>query len=129
MEVKYDGRLPEWRYRAISGPAQESKQESDAFQLEAHGRLAAQGLPWCFGEMDYPHWRRVPLSAADGRTVSYYVGDDPQWRQTALKRLILCAKCPVFNRCHGVTVAKKSVNPSLAEAKRKAGLLSALAHM
>jgi len=130
MEIKYGGRLPDWRYRAMSGGAgTQGEVEEDAFETEAHGRLAAQGLPWCFGEMDYPHWRRVPLSAGDSRSVSYYAGDNAAEREAALTRLILCARCPVFDRCHKVTLAKKSTNPDMTAAKRRADMLAALGRM
>jgi len=129
MEIKYEGRLPEWRYRAMYLAGAGAEAEEDPLRSAAEGRLAEAGLPWCFGEMDYPHWRRVPFAAGDSRTVSYYIGDDLSAREAALKRLILCARCPVFDRCHKVTMAKKSTNPNLAESKRKADLLAALARM
>jgi hypothetical protein len=129
MEIKYEGRLPEWRYRAMSGAGRGLPRESDDFDRQAEGRLAEAGVPWCFGEMDYPHWRPVPLSEGDSRSVSYFAGDDVNAREAALTRLILCARCPVFERCHKVTMAKKSVNPNIAAAKRRADLLSALGRM
>ena len=130
MDVRSGGVLPEWRYRAIARPAASQKHDGeDGFQTEAEGRLAAAGLPWCFGEMNYPHWRRVPLFAGDARSVSYYIDGGRSVRRIALERLILCARCPVFSRCSGVTTAKKSVNPSLDAAEEKESLLAALAHM
>ncbi len=130
MEIKYGGRLPQWRYRAMGGgEPSRSTQDSDAFQAEAQGRLAAEGLPWCFGEMDYPHWRHIPLCTGDTRSVSYYVGEDVDAREEALTRIILCARCPVFDRCHKITLAKKSVNPDLAVARKRADMLAALGRM
>jgi hypothetical protein len=120
METQERGRLPEWRYRAISRPAAPRRRESeDAFEAEAEGRLAAEGLPWCFGEMDYPHWRRVPVFTGDSRSASYYIDGGRSARRAALDRLMLCARCGVFSRCHAVTMAKKSVDPSLAVAEEK----------
>jgi hypothetical protein len=130
MEIKYGGRLPEWRYRAMSGYASADGTDSqDEFQAEGEARLAAAGLPWCFGEMSYPHWRRVPISDGDPRSASYYAGDTLHARETALTRVILCSRCPVFDRCHKLAVAKKSANPNLSAAKRKADMLAALGRM
>ena len=130
METGNTGRLPEWRYRAIARPAARGQREvEDGFGREAEGRLAAEGLPWCFGEMDYPHWRRVPVFAGDPRSVSYYVDGGRAARTAALDRLILCARCGVFTRCHAVTMAKKSTDPSLAVAEEKENLLADLGRM
>ena len=129
MEIKYGGRLPDWRYRAMSMPAPPQGQSQDAFQEKAHGRLAAQGLPWCFGEMDYPHWRRIPLFAGDARTISYYIDDGADARESALERLILCARCQDFDRCHKLTMAKKSVSPNLSPKEEPSNLLASLARM
>lgn len=130
MERRYDGRLPEWRYRAIARPAAASgRRASDEFQAEAERELAAHGLPCCFGEMDYPHWRRLPLFAGDSRSVCYFIGDDPSARRHALSRLILCARCPVFGRCRSVTMAKKSADPTLTTAEERSHLLEALGRM
>jgi hypothetical protein len=127
MEVRYKGELPEWRYRATFGlAAQGARAGGDAFEAEAHTRLAAEGLPWCFGEQDYPHWRSVPITADDERTVSYYAGDNHERREIALGRLILCSRCPAFERCHKLTMAKKSANPAVVAARRKADMLAAL---
>ncbi len=127
MEKNHSGRLSQWRYRAIARPAASSGPAGeDGFRAEAEKRLAAEGLPWCFGEMDYPHWRRVPVFAGDRRSVSYFVGDERVARERALERLILCARCPFFDRCHSLTMARKSVNPSLVSPQGKSDLLAAL---
>ena len=130
MGAKSSGELPEWRYRAIARPAATRKHDGeDGFQVEAEGRLASVGLPWCFGEMNYPHWRRVPLCAGDSRSVSCYIDGSRSARRTALERLILCARCPVFSRCRDITMAKKSADPSLKAAEERENLLAALAHI
>jgi len=130
MGAESGGVLPEWRYRAIARPAAPRRHDGeDGFRAEAEGRLAAEGLPWCFGEMNYPHWRRVPLFAGDSRSVSYHVDGGRPARRAALERLILCAHCPVFSRCRDLTMAKKSVNPALTAAEEAESLLAALAHM
>jgi len=130
MGAQSPGVLPEWRYRAIARPAAARRSDGeDAFAVEAEGRLAAEGLPWCFGEMSYPHWRRVPIFAGDTRSVSYYVDGARTARRNSLERLILCARCPVFARCRDLTMAKKSTNPALETAEEKENLLAALAHM
>jgi hypothetical protein len=130
MERKDSRILPEWRYRAIARPAQRRGGEGeDTFRVEAEGRLAEAGLPWCFGEMNYPHWRRVPVFTGDARSASYYVDGGRAARNAALERLILCSRCPHFGRCHSLTMAKKSVDPSLTVAEEKANLLAALSHM
>lgn len=127
MEFKHGGRLPEWRYRAMYGQAADLlPEEKDAFEARAEARLAAERLPWCFGEMNYPHWRAIPITAGDPRMVSYYAGDDAEARDAALSRLLLCARCPVFDRCHKVTMAKKSASPSSTAAARKGDMLAAL---
>lgn len=130
MEVKYGGRLPEWRYRTMSAAANgNGAAGSDDFEEEAHSRLAAAGLPWCFGEMNYPHWRLIPDSEGSSAVASYYAGDDLRARECALGRLILCARCPVFDRCHKVTTAKKSAGPQATSVRRKHDLLAALGRM
>ncbi len=130
MGVEAPGVLPEWRYRAIARPAARRRNDDeDPFQTEAEGRLAAEGLPWCFAEMNYPHWRRVPLSCGDTASASYYVDGAGSERRRALERLVLCARCPVFARCRDLTMAKKSTDPSLGAAAKRKDLLAALAHM
>jgi len=130
MEARYGDGLPDWRYRGFARPAAKRGSDlDDEFQAEAEGRLAAEGLPWCFGEMNYPHWRRVPLFGGDTRSISYYVDGDRSSRRVALERLILCSRCPVFDRCHSLTMAKKSVNPSIATAEERENLLSALSYL
>ena len=129
MEVKYQGQLPEWRYRAMSASSGAPEESTGAFETKAHGRLASEGLPWCLAEMDYPHWRRVPLYAGDARSISYFIDDGESSRETALERLILCARCPVFDRCCKLTIAKKSVSPNLTPKEASTTLLAALARM
>ncbi|MHC4714031.1 MAG: hypothetical protein ACYTAN_12300 [Planctomycetota bacterium] len=129
MSGARSGELPEWRYRAIARPSRRARGAADDFETEAHGCLAAAGLPWCFGEMNWPHWRRVPVFAGDTRSASYYVDGGRGARRAAVERLILCARCPVFSRCHAVTSAKKSANPALTIAEEKANLLAALGRM
>lgn len=129
METKYGGALPQWRYRAIAGPARRRNSDDDGFRFEAREKLAAAGLPSCFGEMSYPHWRAVAFSQGSQRSVCYHVDSDVSSRRVALDRLILCSRCPVFGRCQAITMAKKSVNPVLAARKERANLLSALGRM
>jgi hypothetical protein len=130
METNDSGILPEWRYRAIARPRGDSGGDGDdSFGREARGRLAEAGLPWCFGEMDYPHWRRLPIFTGDSRSASYYIDGGRPARSAALDRLILCSRCPFFDRCHALTMAKKSTNPELTVAQEKANLLAALGRM
>ncbi len=129
METRYGGVLPRWRYRAIASPARRRKGDDDGFRFEAQEKLAAAGLPSCFAEMSYPHWRSVPVSQGDQRSTCYHVDSDGPSRRIALDRLILCSRCPVFGRCQAITMAKKSVNPALAARKERADLLSALGRM
>jgi hypothetical protein len=110
MDIKYGGLLPDWRYRAMSGyTSGNGRHADDDYEARGEARLAAAGLPWCFGEMSYPHWRRVPISSDDTRSAAYYAGD--------------------FDRCHKISMAKRSANPNLASAKKKADLLAALGRM
>ncbi len=129
MKTPRAGELPEWRYLAIARPSRREKAAGDDFEAEAQGRLAAAGLPWCFGEMNYPHWRRIPVFSGDTRSASYYIDGGRGARLAALERVILCARCPVFSRCQAVTMAKKSADPSLTVAQEKANLLAALGRM
>ena len=113
----------------VTLPATARTLEHDDYRARGEARLAAAGLPWCFGEMSYPHWRRVPISCDDSRSASYYAGDDVDAREAALTREILCSRCPVFDRCNKLTIAKKSPNPDLEAAEKKANLLAALGRM
>ena len=130
MEIKYGGQLPDWRYRAMSGYTSGGARDTyDDYEPRGESRLAAAGLPWCFGEMGYPHWRRIPISQADSRSASYYAGDEVDAREAALTREILCARCPVFDRCNKMALAKKSPNPDISAAEKKADMLAALGRM
>jgi len=129
MEVRYGGRLPEWRYRAMFRKEAARETGADGLEAEAERRLAEARLPWCFGEMDYPHWRRIPVSHDSDASVCYYAGDDPAAREAALNRLVLCGRCPVYERCHKVTMAKKAVSLAPAGARKKQDLLAALGRM
>ncbi len=130
IEARHGGRLPEWRYRSIyRAPEGGGEAGEDDFEREAHARLAAAGLPWCFGEMNHPHWRRVSITHLDERSASYYAGDDADAREAALSRLILCSRCPLIDRCHKVTTAKKAADPETTTTERRTNLLRAISRM
>ncbi len=121
--------LPDWRYRSICrGPAV-GKAGPDSFEAEALKRLAAAHLPWCFGEMCWPHWRAVPASAGDDRSILFHAGEDVDARDDALSRLILCSRCPVFDRCHKLALAKKAGDPADTVIRRRIEMLAALSRM
>jgi hypothetical protein len=129
VESRMKANLPDWRYRAICrGPAGGGR-GPDAFETEALARLAAAKLPWCFGEMCWPHWRAVPVSAGDDRSILFHAGEDIDAREESLSRIILCSRCPVFDRCHKLSLAKKAGDPADTAARRRMEMLAALSRM
>ena len=130
MESRLKGKMPDWRYRAICrGPARSGHAGPDAFEADALQRLAAARLPWCFGEMCWPHWRPIPVSAHDDRSILFHAGEDVDARADSLSRIILCSRCPVFDRCHKLSLSKKAGDPDDTAARRRVEMLAALSRM
>jgi len=127
MDARSGGRFRQWRYRSIARPRPAGEDISEEFATRAQGALAGAGLPCCFGEMDFPHWRSV--SPRDTRGVGGCAGNGPGARERALTRLILCSKCPVFDRCYKLTVARNSRAGEAAPSRKRKNLLAALARM